>query len=45
MYFSQQQEEQKKTNTIQKNTATQKHNNSLNEITEKLKLREIRKKA
>ena len=46
MYFSQQQEEQTKKQPTQyrkKNTATQKHNNSLNEIT-KLKLREMKKR-
>ena len=45
MYFSQQQEEQtnKKPTQYKKNTATQKHNNSLNEIT-KLKLREMKKR-
>ena len=46
MYFSQQQEEQTKKNqhnTEKKNTATQTHNNSLNEIT-KLKLREMKKR-
>ena len=41
MYFSQQQQKNQH-NT--KNTATQKHNNSLTEITKKLKLREIRKR-
>ena len=45
MYFSQQQQEQKKNQHNTKNTATQLHNNSLTEITNKLKLREIRKEA